>query len=191
MASTAGEALETALNALTSPPTEDDTRTPRQRRHDALEDLARNYLDHGETPTVGGEKPHINVITDIDALKGIAGGTHETLDGDVLDVETVRMLACDASISRIVVGPDSEVLDIGRKTRVWTAAQRRAIIARDRHCTAPGCERPPDWCDIHHLTHWADEGSTSVDQGTLLCRFHHTLEHIRAFLRKHRSRTQG
>jgi hypothetical protein len=191
MTSTAGQALETALNALTSPPTEDDTRTPRQRRHDALEDLARNYLDHGETPTVGGEKPHITVITDIDALKGIAGGTHENLDGDVLDVETVRMLACDASISRIVVGPDSEVLDIGRKTRVWTAAQRRAIIARDRHCTAPGCERPPDWCDIHHLTHWADEGSTSVDQGTLLCRFHHTLEHIRAFLEKRRLKTWG
>ena len=53
----AGQALITALNALMPPPHEDDTRTPRQRRHDALENLTRHYLEHPDTPTVGGEKP--------------------------------------------------------------------------------------------------------------------------------------
>jgi hypothetical protein len=186
---TAGEALETALDALMPAPAEDDTRTPRQRRHDALEDLTRDYLDHGNTPQVGGEKPHVIVLADFDALKGIAGGTHETLDGgNILDVDTIRMLACDSSVSRIVLGPDSEILDIGRKTRVWTTAQRRAIAVRDRHCQAPGCERPPRWCDIHHSDHWADGGPTDIDKGELLCRFHHTLEHLREAKRR-RQRT--
>jgi hypothetical protein len=186
---TAGEALETALDALMPPPSEDDLRTPRQRRHDALEDLARDYLDHGDTPQVGGEKPHVMVLTDLDALNGVAGGTHETLNGgDILDVATVRMLACDSSVSRIVVGPDSEILDIGRKTRVWTTAQRRAIIARDRHCQADGCDRKPRWCDIHHEDHWADGGPTDVDKGKLFCRFHHVLEHIKeAKRRRHKT----
>ena len=174
----AGEALEASLNALMPPPGPDDPRTPRQRRHDALEDLSRAWLDHGETPVVAGEKPHISVIADLPALQGIAGGLHETLNGDILDVDTLRMLACDCSVSRIVMGPDSEVLDIGRKTRVWTAAQRRAIIARDRHCQGEGCEVRPEWCDIHHIDHWADGGHTSVEKGKLYCRFHHTREHI-------------
>ena len=182
----AGEALEVAIDGLLPPPTEEDQRTPRQRRHDALEDLARSYLDHADTPVTGGEKPHVMVLTDLDALLGIAGGTHETVRGQVVDVDTIRQLACDASVSRIVLGPDSEILDAGRKTRVWSPAQRRAIVARDRHCTAPGCERPPQWCDIHHEDHWADGGITSVDKGRLYCRFHHTREHIKEARRRRR-----
>ena len=188
LTSTAGEALETALGALMPPPSDDESRTPRQRRHDALEDLAHSYLDHGDAPIVGGEKPHIMVLADFDALKGIAGGTHQTLDGEVFDVETIRRLACDSSVSRIVLGPQSEILDVGRKTRVWSPAQRRAIIARDRHCVEPGCDRPPDWCDIHHKEHWADGGTTTVESGELRCRYHHTKEHIRQAIARLRER---
>lgn len=180
----AGEAFLALLDAHMPPTADGDHRTPTQRRHDAFEEIIRDQLDHGENPVRGGEKPHVTVVTDLDGLQGIAGGLHETLNGDVVDVETIRMLACDASISRIVLGPDSEVLDIGRKTRVWTAAQRRAITARDRHCTARGCERPPHWCDIHHEDHWADGGTTSVEKGKLFCRFHHTIEHIKLAARK-------
>lgn len=188
MTPTAYQAFKAAVEANMPPPSGDDTRTPRQRRHDALEDLARGYLDFGDIPQAGGEKPHIMVLADLKALSGVAGGSHETLEGSVLTVAAIRQLACDASISRIVVGPDSEILDIGRKTRVWTTAQRRAIIARDRHCQAPGCERPPKWCDIHHVDHWANGGTTSVDKGKLYCRFHHTLEHLKQ-ARRQRHRT--
>jgi hypothetical protein len=177
LTATAGEPFETVLDALLPPPGGDDTRTPRQRRHDALEDLCRDWLDHGDTPTVGGEKPHIMVLADIPALQGIAGGIHETLNGDILTVDTLRMLAC--SVSRVLLGADSEVLDVGRKTRVWSAAQRRAIIARDRHCQADGCDRGPRWCDIHHLDHWGDKGETAVENGILYCRWHHTEEHLK------------
>jgi hypothetical protein len=186
----AGEAFQTALDALMPPPGQDDTRTPRQRRHDALEDLCRDWLDHGDTPVVGGEKPNLVVLSDLPALQGITGGTHETLDGDIIDIETLRMLACDCSVTRIILGPDSEVLDVGRKTRVWSPAQRRAIIARDRHCQADGCDRSPRWCDIHHTDHWTHGGPTDTNKGVLLCRWHHTKEHIQQALQK-RNRIQG
>ena len=147
MTPVAGQALLNALDALMPPPQIEDIRTPRQRRHDALEDLARGFLDHGQTPTVGGEKPHISVVCDLPALQGIAGGLHETETGDVLTVGQLRALACDSSVSRVVLGPDSEVIDVGRRTRLIPTALRRAIIARDGHCTWPGCDRNPRWCD--------------------------------------------
>jgi hypothetical protein len=55
---------------------------------------------------------------------------------------------------------------------------RRAIEARDRGCTLPGCDRPPAWCDAHHAArHWADGGITAVHTLTLLCELHHTIVH--------------
>ncbi len=171
------ESLRAMFDALMPPPTQGDIRTARQRRHDALEDLARDYLDRGDVRQVGGERPHVNVIADLEALQGIAGGRHEFGSGEVVTVQTLRTLACDSSVSRIVLGPKSEVIDVGRRTRVIPAALRRAIIARDRHCTWRGCDRGPRWCDVHHLTHWADGGGTEPDNLALLCRYHHTLTH--------------
>lgn len=186
----AGQALMASLDANMAPPRDGDTRTSRQRRHDALGNLCRDWLDNGTTPKVGGEKPHMVLHTDIRALQGIAGGLHETEDGDIVDVDTLRMIACDCSISRIVFGPDSEVLDVGRKTRVWSPAQRRAIVARDRHCRGPGCRAKPRHCDIHHQEQWADGGTTSVDTGKLFCRPCHIQEHLKERLRRRiRSRT--
>lgn len=174
---TALQALRAALDALMPPPLPGDSRTARQRNHDALEDLARDYLDRGDAPQVGGDRPHINVITDLPALHGIAGGRHEFESGEVITVQVLRTLACDSSVSRIVLGPKSEIIDVGRRTRVIPASLRRAIIARDRHCTWKGCDRGPRWCDVHHLTHWADGGGTEPDNLTLLCRYHHTRTH--------------
>ncbi|MGH8913347.1 MAG: DUF222 domain-containing protein, partial [Acidimicrobiia bacterium] len=178
MTPVAGQALLGALDALMPPPGAGDTRTPRQRRHDALEDLARDFLDHGDTPDVGGEKPHANVICDIPALQAIAGGLHETETGHLLTISQLRTITCDCSLSRIVIGPDSEIIDVGRRTRVIPSAVRRAVIARDRHCTWEfGCDRNPRWCDLHHIVHWADGGPTNPSNLRLLCRYHHTLIH--------------
>ncbi len=74
---TAGEAFITAVDALMPPPDDGDDRTASQRRHDAVEDLARGYLEGAETPEVGGERPQINVLVDINALQGTPGGLHE------------------------------------------------------------------------------------------------------------------
>ena len=187
----AGDALEAALSAHLPPPAANDPRTMRQRRHDALEEMANCHLTHENDAQVGGERPQIQLLTDLAGLHGVAGGTHETVDtGSIVDVEMVRLTACDSSVCRIVFGPDSEVLDVGRKTRVWTVAQRRAIVARDRTCTWNGCERPGRWADIHHVEHWADGGETTVENGVLLCRFHHVLTHIQE-VQTRRRQTQG
>jgi hypothetical protein len=90
----------------------------------------------------------------------------------------VAQIVCDASVSRIVFGPNSEVLDVGRKTRVIPAALRRAVIARDRHCVVRGCKHPARWCDVHHLISWADGGETVITNLCLLCRYHHTQIHL-------------
>lgn len=175
---TEGETLLSAVDALMPPPADGDSRTTSQRRADALGDLGRSFLEGSESPMVGGERPHINVHTDVQALKGNAGGLHETSDGVVLDTESVRQLACDASITRVVFGPDSEVLDVGRKTRVIPAGLRRGVVARDRHCVAPRCGRSSKWCDVHHVIFWADGGETVIDNLVLLCRYHHTQVHL-------------
>ena len=176
MTGLAGETLKTAITSLLPPPAATDTRTATQRRHDALEDLAVSFLET-TTTTSGGEKPHLNIHIDLDALQAEPGGLHETTEGHVLPVETIRQISCDCSLTRIVFGSDSEIIDLGRKTRVITPAQRRAVIARDRHCTWSGCRRPAAWCDIHHIIHWADGGQTILGNLTLLCRYHHTLTH--------------
>jgi hypothetical protein len=147
----AGETVLTALDAATPPRGADDPRTAGQRRADALADLARSFLDSGQAS--GSEKPHVLVLTDLAALQHRAGGIHETSTGQVLSPETVRQVACDATVSRIVFGPESEPVDIGRTTRVIPASMRRAVVARDRHCQHPGCDRPQQWCDAHHIWH--------------------------------------
>jgi hypothetical protein len=86
-------------------------------------------------------------------------------------------LACDAKIIPIVLGSAGEPLDVGRATRTWPAAIRRAIEARDQGCAMPGCDRPAAWCDVHHRKHWAEGGRTCADNGVLLCERHHTLVH--------------
>jgi len=169
----AGQTLITALDTLMPPPGGDDTRTPRQRRHDALEDLARHYLEDPDTPNVGGGQPHVNLVCDIPALQGMAGGLHETETGQLLTITELRTITCDCSLSRIVLGPESEIIDVGRRTRIIPTALRRAVIARDRHCTWPGCDRNPRWCDLHHIQHWASGGNTEPSNLRLLCRYHH------------------
>jgi hypothetical protein len=173
-----GEGLLTAVDVLMPPPAEGDARTTTQRRADALGDLARSFLEGSESPIVGGERPHMSLHVDVRGLRGEAGGLHETEDGFVLDPFAVSQLACDASVTRIVFGPDSEVLDVGRKTRVIPAGLRRAVVARDRHCVAPGCGRSAKWCDVHHLVPWSEGGETVIDNLCLFCRYHHSQVHL-------------
>jgi hypothetical protein len=68
-------------------------------------------------------------------------------------------------------------MDMGRKVRVATPAQRRGVTVRDRHCRFPGCDRRAGWCDLHHVHSWLDGGPTDADNLILLCRRHHTLVH--------------
>ena len=108
-----------------------------------------------------------------------AFGAGELADGTRVSAATVRRLACDARILPVVLGGAGQVLDVGRARRLATGALRRALAVRDRGCAFPGCDRPPRWCDAHHLFPWASGGRTSIDNLVLLCRLHHTTVHDR------------
>ncbi|MBK5307946.1 MAG: DUF222 domain-containing protein [Frankiaceae bacterium] len=89
----------------------------------------------------------------------------------------IDTLLCDARVQRVVLGEDGQVLSLSTTTDVITAAQRRAVAARDRCCTAKGCTRPPAFCDVHHLWAREDGGPTDIDNLVLLCRRHHVMWH--------------
>ena len=89
--------------------------------------------------------------------------------------ETARRIACDCSIS-VNHTKNGEPINIGRKSRIWSAAMARAIKDRDQVCVWPGCIQSRH-LHIHHIKHWADGGETSVSNGACLCSHHHTMVH--------------
>ena len=89
----------------------------------------------------------------------------------------VARTLCDTGIHRVITNGASTVLDYGRTTRTIPAPLFNTLVIRDRHCRWPGCDRPPTWCDGHHLVHWEHGGTTNPDNLILLCRRHHTRAH--------------
>ena len=172
-----GAILRTALAAVEGKPVPGDERSARQRRHDAMVDLARHRLDVGDLPTSGCQRPHLTVTADLEVLAKKAPGAGLLNWEQLVPAETVRRLACDCSVTPIVVGSDGEPLSVWRARRTIPAPMRRAIMLRDKHCRFPGCDRPVAWADGHHLRHWIDGGPTAMWNVWLLCRAHHRLVH--------------
>ncbi|WP_277875091.1 HNH endonuclease signature motif containing protein [Kribbella antiqua] len=136
----------------------------------------------GETPPASGgaagwvpgfgAKANITITIDFNDLKAAtANATGQLVYGDNLSAAAIRRLACDANILPLVLGSNSEPLDVGRSERLVNRAMRRALNARDKGCVV--CGAPPIYCDAHHLTHWIDGGETRIDNLVLLCRRHH------------------
>ncbi|WP_208053445.1 HNH endonuclease signature motif containing protein [Allobranchiibius sp. GilTou38] len=183
-----------------SPVAERDACTPGKRRADALMELAdtaARLLDGDRSHhsgTVGGSAKivitldHQTLIDQLHAAGKLESGSGDdpprhlpgigrSINGDLLDAGTLRRLACDADLIPAVLGTESEPLDVGRTKRLFTGGLRTAIIHRDRGCTFPGCDRPPDWCDAHHITPWWAGGETTLTNAALLCSRHHTIVH--------------
>ncbi len=102
----------------------------------------------------------------------------EVLGAGPIPASVLARLACDSEISRIVFGPDSQVINVGRAERTYGGPRRKAVIARDGHCRYPGCTAPPALGEIHHIDEWVkDHGDTDINMGILLCWHHHDLIH--------------
>jgi len=155
---------------------EHDLRSPAQCRADALGEICRQWLDRSDRPEVAGERPHLSVNLDLEVLEERTGTASLDQTASITG-ESARRIACDAQITRVVTRGRSEVLDVGRKTPVVSAAIRKALITRDGGCSFPTCDRPHSWCDAHHIVHWADGGKTKLDNLVLLCRPHHRMTH--------------
>lgn len=115
----------------------------------------------------------------VDRLYAVAGRAR-LIDGTPLDATTTRRLLCDADVHRVVTDAPVSVLDHGRATRTISPALYRALVVRDRGCRWPGCHRPPQWTEGHHIRSWLEGGPTCLDNLVLLCTRHHHLAHGQA-----------
>ena len=146
------------------------------RRADALGRIAESFLQHGAEALNGADRHQIVVHVDAETLREGSAGRCELQDGPSLPVETVRRLACDASIVTVLENEQGEPLNVGRKTRSIPPALRRALNARDRGCRFPGCSNT-QYVDAHHIHHWSKGGETKLSNLVQLCRFHHGQVH--------------
>lgn len=250
------EMLQTALSALSQPhPGADgapDRRSPARRRADALGELLRWYLNSGDGPIAGYERPHLSLLigaedlahagcdgaeaapgqagtpaTDSAAQTGPqratepepgpepeavrtanSGSMHagSAVDGQPpkvapdrgayarlfgadpiapgwmpwtgpISAASARRIGCDCELTAILIDGEGVPLNLGRRQRLVSPAQRRALIARDHGCAFPGCGRPPAWTQAHHIRHWIDGGATDLANLVLLCGHHHRVIH--------------
>ena len=163
-----------ALRSLAEPANLDpsDRRTPAQARADALVEVCQRFLQGGD-----GKRHPAQVLVTIPWNTLHAGRGIVDTEAGPIGAATARQLVCDATISRVLLDPQSVPIEMGRATRVMPNRLRRLLELRDQGCTHPGCDRPATWCDAHHILHWADGGPTDLSNLRLLCAHHHTLAH--------------
>jgi hypothetical protein len=142
---------------------------------DALVAVAKSYLGGGSGGEGGATADHYQVVIHADA-KAVSAG----VGCADLPIDTVKRLLCDCSVVTVAQDADGTPLDVGRKQRTVSTPLRRALYARDRGCTFPGCHRKR-YLDGHHLKHWLNGGETKPDNMTLLCTHHHRLLHEGGF----------
>ena len=150
-----------------------DTRTPWQMRADILVDLCRHALDC-EQPT-SGVKTTVVVRMTLEELAQAFGVGEVDGVAQPVSASALRQAAADAEVIPAILGEASEVLDGGRRRRLFTPAQRLALVERDGGCA--WCNAPPSWCEAHHIRWWErDAGPTDMGNGVLLCtRCHHRI----------------
>ena len=162
-----GAVLRSALEPLTRRSGAHDSRDRERRQADALVELASV-----------GQQSQLQVTSSVETLLGLLGAPGAEMEfSRPVSAKTVERLACDCSLTRVLLGADSSVIEVGRARRVVSGPARRALVARDRHCTWPGCERPGAWSAAHHVVHWIQGGTTDLANLVLLCHRHHWMVH--------------
>jgi hypothetical protein len=162
------------FDAVTSP--RRDERTTEQITVDAFVELVR--IGAAAAPDiVGAQRPAVRVlVTDDDLTRG-AGFGHIEGQRSPISIATVERELCDRGTVVLDVDTTGQVINVGRSHRLFTARQRIGLAVRDGGCRFPGCERPPSWCEAHHIIPWSHGGRTDLADGILLCRHHHLLLH--------------
>ena len=163
-------------------PAKGDERTAGQRAHDALLEILRRGTaaggaDGDRRARGTGARPMLIIRANLDTLAGIDGAPAGEFEwGGTVPAETVRRMACDSAITRIT-GLGELEQEMTHAARTIPPSTRRAMVARDRHCVFPGCDRPAPWCDGHHLIFWGDGGPTKLENLGLVCGAHHRKVH--------------
>src|SRR6266446_7758024 len=169
-----GAALRTALEPLAQRAGKGDHRKLDRRLGDALVDLSMHALDNG----VPNRRTHLQVTASLETLLSLPGAPAADMEFSLpISAKAVERIACDCAVTRIILGSDSTVIDVGRAKRTISGPQRKALKVRDCGCTWPGCDRPVSMTEGHHLVHWIQNGPGDLPNLTLLCYRHHWMVH--------------
>jgi len=168
--------LLTYLEAFTSPRQGSGDRRPYDQKLGHAFGAFLESVDPDRMPLHGGDATAVIVTIDLERLRE---GLGTALVGDTpITAGETRRLACTAKVLPAVLGGDSEILDLGRARRLFSPAQRKAMAIRDHECRAQGCDTPAAWCEAHHAgVPWAQGGRTDLEDGALLCSWHHHRAH--------------
>jgi hypothetical protein len=164
-----------------------DDRTVEQVMADGFAQIFHNGLttDPSIVPGVGRAAVRVMVPREVLTTR-TQGGPDTRPAGSALLEETLSPITfskleeylCDGGTLTIGFDHHGNPLDVGREQRLYTRAQRTALGVRDGGCRFPDCDKPPSWCEAHHIHYWArDHGPTTIENGILLCRYHHMLIH--------------
>ena len=174
-----GRTLKISVDAFTAPRREHldpaaDPFEPLDKKQGKAFCSILEHLPVDKLPTTGGTPIRIVVTIDESKLRSkVAAATLAT--GERLSAGQLRRLAANHRIIPAVLGSDSVPIDLGRTQRLFTKEQRDALAVLDGGCTAPGCDRPPSWCEVQHTKPWKLGGHTDLKQATLHCNACHHL----------------
>lgn len=179
------EMIRIVLRAEIGVPAASDTRNTAQRMHDALGSVMARALTGGGLGKAHAVRPQVVVhvpLATVLAAPGTPGVPPAWLQDTQCPIPTFELdrIACDSEVLRAIMTADGEVLQFGRAKRLFEGPLRRAMETRDGRCRYPGCFAPPSQCEGHHLQRWVDGGLTDLDEGALLCWFHHVHVHAQA-----------
>jgi len=154
-----------------------DARSTEQIAIDGLVELIRLGGAADSTAIIGGRRPAVRVLVtdhDLRTRRGLARIEGQT---EAVSIQTAERQICEAGTVPVLFD-GKRVIDVGRELRLYSERQRIGLAARDGGCRFPGCDRPPSWCEAHHINEWArHNGRTDLVDGVLLCRHHHLLVH--------------
>jgi hypothetical protein len=150
-----------------------DDRTIEQMAADALADIARLAAAATDAPPALASASVVVRIDHDDLMNAVGFATIDDISQPI-SAATARAIAAGSGVIPMVCGSAGEVLDLGRRRRLFTKAQRIALAERDGGCAHPDCARPIAHTQAHHIRWWdAHDGPSDLENGVLLCAFHH------------------
>jgi Domain of unknown function (DUF222)/HNH endonuclease len=150
-----------------------DKRTPAQRNHDGLQAALRGLLASGDLGQHNGLPTSIVVTTSLRELEAGAGQAL-TGGGALLPMSDVIRLSRHAH-HYLAIFDSGKALALYHTKRLASPAQRIVLYAKDRGCSAPGCDVPGYFTEVHHVTPWAKTHTTDINDLTLACGPNHKL----------------
>jgi hypothetical protein len=160
----------------TEPGRPKDPRTPGQQRADIFASMIDSLARSGNTPTISGAAPTVLVSVPAEVIANRQGTGLAVGVADPIPYSAIEQILCDGGVQPVFLGPDGQILALDSKQRAFTRSQKLAIIARDGP-TCKECDIPASAAEVHHVIPWSEGGQTVVDNGVILCWYHHRLMH--------------